>query len=613
MQNQGSSYIIVMDRRRAMSHNNIKVIPYGLADYERLVQKNCYYVDKTMYLKAVEDAGDYLFFIRPRRFGKSLFLSVMEAYYDVYYKERFAELFQATWIYEHATSERGGYLVLAFNFSAVDPAPDKTESSFLAHVQGTVLSFTRKYADYLLPDNEYFVETIKNSQSAADVLATLVRLCKDSHQKLYVIIDEYDNFANTILSTTGSEAYRTLTHGEGFFKSFFNGLKVGTSGMDAPIKRLFLTGVSPITLDDVTSGYNIGENISLDAAFNRMLGFTDRDVQQMLHYYKSAGLIRHDTEYLKEIIDRWYGNYLFSRYSPVDERLYNADMVLYFLKEYFKIQSLPDDLIDRNVRIDYGKLRHLIVVDKGRKEETAINGNFKRLLEIVETGETSAKLARGFPLEELVNSDNFTSLLFYLGLLTIERVKKDKLQLKIPNETMKQLYYDYIKQGYRETDTFDLDLSRYSDLISDMAYEGKWLPLFEYIGERMRESMSLRDLISGEKSIQAFLNVYLGLSNLYIIHGERELNKGYADLVMEPFRARYKDIPYSYLLEIKYIKGTGEKPGSSEVQRLKAEAEKQLKAYSMDEKLKKAIEPTTLIRLVLIFSGHRLVYIGEVD
>lgn len=595
-----------------MNEKKIKKIPYGLANYAQLVQTSHYYVDKTRYLKTIEDARNYVFLIRPRRFGKSLFLSVMEAYYDLLYKDKFDQLFTGTWVHDNPTAERGKYLVLPFNFSAADPTPDKVETSVLNHIRGRALSFIRKYAGYLLKDLDYFKKNIEESRSGSDILSTVIDLCKDSHRELYVFIDEYDNFANTILSTSGETAYQDLTHGDGFFKSFFNVLKVGTTGIGAPINRLFLTGVSPVTLDDVTSGYNIGENVSIDPAFNQILGFTESEVRQMLEYYKSEGLIKHETPYLLEIIAEWYGGYLFSEHSIEDERLHNSDMVLYFLKEYFKIHSIPGDLIDRNVRVDYGKLKHLILVDKGKSKR--INGNFSKLKEIIEKGETSAKIAKGFPLEELADTENFTSLLFYLGLLTIEGAEKGKVQLKIPNETVKRLYYDYIKRGYGETELFDLDLSRYSDLMADMAYDGTWEPLFDYIAGRMRGSMGLRDLMIGEKSIQAFLNVYLGLSNLYIVHPEKELNKGYADIVLEPFLAAYEGIKYSYLLEIKYIKASDKnKSAESRLRQLKEKAELQLKRYSIDDKFKKSIKSTTLVKLVLIFRGHELIHISDVD
>jgi hypothetical protein len=595
-----------------MKDTKIKKIPYGVANYELLVQQNSYYVDKTTFLPVVEEAGNYLFFIRPRRFGKSLFLSVMEAYYDVFYKDRFEEFFQGTWIYDHPTEERGKYLVLSLNFSVVEPDPKKMETSFHNHIQDEAVGFIQRYSDHLSAnrDLDYFTEKIKYSQSATDILSTLLHLCKGAQQELYVLIDEYDNFANTILSTVGEDAYWDLTHGPGFFRSFFNALKKGTSGTGAPISRSFITGVSPITMDDVTSGYNIGNNVSTEPYFNRLLGFTQDDVIEMIEYYRSKGLITHPSDYLMEIMTQWYGNYRFSKKDDV--RLFNSDMVLYFLDHYMKGKELPDDLIDRNVRIDYGKLRHLIIVDRDKTKPPTPNGNFSKLKEIIEEGSTSSKIVKGFPLEELKEPENFKSLLFYLGLLAIKGPEKNKLRLEIPNETVKRLYYDYIKDAYRETGIFNLDLDKYANLMTDMAYDGKWRPLIEFITGRMKESMSLRDLVTGEKSIQAFLNVYLGLSDLFIIHREKEMNKGYADMVMEPFLARYEGIKYAYILEIKYVK-SGVSPGDAKVRQLKSGAEEQLKSYSIDEKFKKTIEKTNLIKIVLIFSGHELVDMVDVN
>ena len=592
-----------------MTDKKIKQIPYGVASYDRIIAKNGYYVDKTMYLAEIENAGDYLFFIRPRRFGKSLFASVMEAYYDVYYKDRFEELFKGKWIHENPTKERGTYLVLKFNFSVVDPAPDKVDTSFLHHIKSKALLFLDKYADYLEKGEKYFKQIIEKSTSASDILSSLGDLCKKSHQKSYAIIDEYDNFTNTILSTLGEKAYYDLTHGEGFFRSFFSVLKGGTDGMEAPFTRLFLTGVSPVTLDDVTSGFNIGKNISLQPDFNRMLGFTTDDVIEMIEYYRSNSMIDHPTDYLLKIMTEWYGNYRFSKKD--EKKLFNSDMVLYFLDHYMLGKELPDNLIDRNVRIDYGKLRHLIIVEKGKNKN--FNGNFQRLKEIIEKGETSGELQEGFPLEELVDENNFISLLFYFGLLSIVRSELNEQVLEIPNETIRRLYYDYIKKGYEDTGIFSLNLSMYSHLMKEMASGGKWEPLLHYITGQMQESMGLRDLITGEKSIQAFLNVYLGLSDLYIIHSEKEMNKGFADIVMEPFLARYPGVKYSYIIEIKYIKPQkGQKRDPAKIDQLKAEAEEQLKKYGADGKFKKNLEKTTLIKLVLIFSGHRLVHMGKV-
>ena len=597
-----------------MSELEVKKIPYAITDYDLMRRGNYYYVDKTRYIPIIEDTGRYLFFIRPRRFGKSLFLAVLHGYYDVYYKESFDELFKDTLIHTHPTAERGSYLVLPFNFSAVDPAHDKIETSFLNHIQGRADSFARKYSDFLGKDKDPLLGKIESSRSGSDILSMIAKLCDDAQQKLYVIIDEYDNFANTILTTSGKDAYEDLTHGEGFFRSFFNVLKTGTTGIEAPITRLFITGVSPVTLDDVTSGFNIGDNISLDPAVNSMIGFTGAEVREIIDYYHSAGYLKHEPGYLLELLTKWYGNYIFSEHSLPGQQLFNSDMVLYFLKEYFKIQTIPNDLIDWNVRIDYKKLRHLIILDKG--ETKTANGNFSRLKQIIEEEEIAANLVKGFPVEKLTHTENFLSLLFYFGLLSIKEktLENQELVLKIPNETIRRLFYDYIKEGYEETGVFSLDLYTYNRLIHAMAVKGEWEPLLKYICGRLRESMSLRDLITGEKSIQAFLNVYLGLSNLFIIHAEKELNKGYADIVMEPFVAVYEGLNYSYVLEIKYIKPEGKrkkKPASEIMEKLKIQAKEQLRNYSIDEKFRKSMDKTRMIKLALIFYGSDLVYMGE--
>ncbi len=248
-----------------------KKVPYGLSDYEKIVREGYYYVDKTSYLRTLEEVGSYLFFIRPRRFGKSLFLSMMETYYDVSKADRFDLFFRNTHIHRDPTPERNQHLILKFNFAAVDPHRGNIEASFLNNVKTIIRSFLQKYSDHLpSTDKEEFRKEIGGMTSAADVLFRAIHLCKGANRKIYIIIDEYDNFANTILANAGGEAFEDLTHGEGFFRAFFNVVKDGATGSGAPISRLFITGVSPVTMDDVTSGFNIGMNISLDLAFNEM-------------------------------------------------------------------------------------------------------------------------------------------------------------------------------------------------------------------------------------------------------------------------------------------------------------------------------------------------------
>jgi hypothetical protein len=591
--------------------HDLKKIPYGVSDFDDFRKRNLYYVDKTRYIRDIEEKGKYLLFIRPRRFGKSLFLGILQVYYDIYFKDRFDYFFSGTDIHRDPTAARNSCLVFKLNFSLVNPDLSLVEGSFLNYIQESASDFVMKYGKLLDIDTAKAESEFNSRKSASDVMVTLLKYCKRKAQKIYVIIDEYDNFANTILSEAGEKEYTKITHGTGFFRSFFNVVKGGTTDTEAPISRLFMTGVSPITPDDVTSGFNIATNISLDLDIDKILGFTATEVETMIEYYRQTGKIRHSTPGLMSIMNQWYNHYKFAFRS--NSEVFNTVFVLYFLQEYLKESRIPDQLIDNNARIDYMKLRYLIISDKKGTPQT--NGNFSKLRQIMENDTLHSTIVDRFPIVNLVRPENFLSLLYYFGLLTITGIdEENKAILKIPNESIKRLYYDYIKETYEETGILTLDLSKYEDLMKEMAFMGKWKPLIHYLVKQMETSMGIRDLITGEKGIQAYLNVYLGLSALYLVYSEKELKKGYADLVLEPFLAQYPGLKYSYLIEIKYIKPQAKKeeltPGK--IERIKEEAGAQLNRYSRDEKFKKAIGHTTLKKAVLIFCGTRLESQSEV-
>ena len=442
-------------------------------------------------------------------------------------------------------------------------------------------------------------------------MGSLLNYCLGKEKKLYVIIDEYDNFANTILSSSGRQSYHDITHGEGFLRSFFNVVKGGTTGSGAPISRLFMTGVSPITLDDVTSGFNIGTNISLDDDINEILGFNITEVEAMIEYYRQTGKIHHSNSELMDIMGQWYNHYRFSLDSECE--VFNTILVLYFLREYLKKSRIPDELIDNNARIDYNKLRHLIVIDK--EGVTQANGNFSKLLHIIGAGDIHSTIEKSFPAENIADTDNFVSLLYYFGLLTIRGIDDENTPvLAIPNEAIKRLYYDYIHDTYKETGVLKLKTDTYKTLIRGMAYKGKWEDLITFIAGCMETALSLRDLMTGEKAHQVFWNAYLGLGNLYTIYSEREMKQGFCDLFLVPTLAQNPNIKYSYLIELKYIKPSEyEKEDAAEkVKTLHAEAAEQLDRYSQDDKVLETIGPTTLKKLILIFSGNRLVHHSEI-
>lgn len=597
-----------------VNEKELKRIPYGVSDFKDFYDCNLYYVDKTHFIKIIEDKGKYLLLNRPRRFGKSLFLAVLHAYYDIAYKDQFDSLFNGTYIHNNPTSQRNSYMVLKFNFSSVDSNISNVEKAFLSNIRDSSCNFIDKYHDLLEIEAGEVKNKLEAAESPAILLNTLFRYCSGKKNKLYVIIDEYDNFANTILTTSGQDIFKKITHGEGFFRAFFNTLKSGTSEMNAPVSRLFISGVSPITLDDVTSGFNIATNISLHPDLSDIMGFTAKEVEILIEYYRHTGKIKHSTKELMDIMGQWYNHYRFSTQSA--EEVFNTVHIWYFLQEYLLTSIIPQELIDSNARIDYNKLRHLIFIDKEGKKET--NGNFLKLRHILETGTAQTYIKKSFPVETLTESENFYSLLYYFGLLTIKGISPSGLALLgIPNEFVKHLFYDYFKETINEAYLFHIDMGIFSNLLEDMAFKGYWEPLVKYIGERMENSLGLRDLMTHEKAHQVFWNAYLGLGKIYNVYSEKELNQGYADLLLEPLSSQNLGIKFSYIIEIKYIKPSelqklAKEDIEKKIQNLCNEASIQLDKYSHDERFKKAIHPSSLKKLILVFSGNRLIHYSEV-
>jgi hypothetical protein len=579
-----------------------KRIPYGVADYGRLRRENAYYVDKTHYIPRIEAAPFYLFCIRPRRFGKSLWLSVLQHYYDVNQADNFDLLFGETYIGQHPTPDRNSYLILFFNFALVNPAVDKVEASFEANGREEIGSFLRRYAQFF---SEAERQSIMEAANVESQLRRIFTYATEKQLKIYLLIDEYDNFANTILTTHGQKAYHELTHGSGFFRYFFNLLKGTTAGQIAGLTRLFITGVSPVTMDDVTSGFNIGTNISTDSRFNEMIGFTEAEVQTMLQEYQVVGWLRLPIPSTMELLKEWYNNYLFG--EEAETAMFNSDMVLYFLNAAEKRTKLPLQLIDQNIRIDYGKLRHLMAIDR------RLNGNFSLLKKIIEEGSTTSPINASFPLEQLLNPENFISLLYYFGLLTMAGTRDGSPLLRIPNRTVKDLMYGYLRSAYADVEVFKLDVWRLSRLLDDMAYRGDWRPFFDYLNEQIGQQASVRDHLHGEKVIQGFLIAYLNVTHNFLTWSEREMGGGFVDLYLEPFLARYPEIKYGYLIELEHISETqfNKKGFDQSLAAEKAEAEEQLRQYADDARIQQVAQQVTVKKLVLIYKGWELVYAEE--
>ena len=569
-------------------------IPYGWADFRAIRLENRLYVDKTHFVHALEEER-YAFFIRPRRFGKSCWVSLLDNYYNRTRAADFEAVFGGTHLGRHPTENRHRYVVLRFNFSAFKNALETLEYHFEEYCQLIVRHALERNAD-LFP--EAARQHIRSSDSVNGQLNELFLYAGDHGIPLYVLIDEYDNFANTVLAYHGEEAYQSFTHGGGFYRNFFATLKDGAGQSGGGLERMFITGVSPITMDDVTSGFNIGKNISLHPEFNDLLGFTEEEVRNLLEMYRDYGVFSQDVEAALAVMREWYNGYRFAKNAQGD--LYNTDMVLYFLDESIPNRGMPDELIDTNVRIDYGKLRHLLTVNR------QLNGNFDLLRHIIGEQTAESNIQLSFPLDRLDRRENFLSLLHYFGLLSIRDVAHGVPRLGIPNQTVKRLMYGYLRDAYDDVGVFSVDVYTFSRLMRQMAYEGAWQPVLDFLRDALAEQTGIRDYMDGEKVIHGFVAAHLSMIDQFMLHSEHELNKGYADLYLEPFVAQYSDMGYGYVLELKYLKRS-ETLDESLVADKVQEAVLQVRSYLADPSLRRRYPSVQHLGLAMVFHGWELV------
>ncbi|KPA17896.1 putative AAA-ATPase [Candidatus Magnetomorum sp. HK-1] len=577
---------------------NIKKIPYGEADYGKVIRKNMFYVDKTRFIHELENLPSFIFLIRPRRFGKSLWINLLQYYYDINMKDKFDELFKNTYVGQNPTPDKNSFLTIAFNFSMVNPSINNVQTYFEKYILRVIEDFLERYHSYF---NKNEILKINSFSLIEEKLQEIFFICSRKTLEVYMFIDEYDNFTNTILTTSGTKAYTGLTHGEGQFRHFFNLLKGLTSMPNAGLSKLFITGVSPVTMDDVTSGFNIGTNISLDGNINEFMGFTESEVRSLLNYYHKEGLLTLDIEFSIDLMKKWYNNYTFS--SDANTQLFNTDMILFFIQKAIIRKSIPEKLIDQNIKIDYKKLRYLVTIDN------QLNGNFSRLKDITFDNEITSDIVDSFPVEEITNQENFVSLLYYFGLLSIKGIKDGHFLLKIPNITVQKLMYEYIRNGFKDVDIFKVDISLLSKHIRDMAFRGDWKPFFQFLSDQIDRQTSIRDYLNGEKVIQGFLLAYLNVTDFYITQSESDMNKGFSDIFMEPFISKYHDLQYSYLIELKYI-SRNDYSEKKQLEKIK-DAKKQLNQYSKSERIIKSIGNTKLKKIILVYKGWELDYCEE--
>ena len=514
----------------------VKLLPYGVADFVTVIEQNLYYVDKTMFIPELEKQPRNLFFIRPRRFGKSIFLSMLYSYYDCTQSHKFQSLFGNLWIGQHPTPLQGKYQVLFLDFSQITGNIDKLETKFNSYLSINLDAFVRQYSEYYQAE----MEEILAQEDFEEKMELIFKAAKAHQYHLYLIIDEYDNFTNVILNERGENVYHAITHADGFYRDVFKKFK-------GNFERIFMMGVSPVTLDDVTSGFNIGWNISIKPEFDEMLGFSTTDVVEMFTYYKEHGSIPADSDIDAIVNDMkpWYDNYCFAKQELKKKtRMFNCDMVLYYLRNYMDAGCPPEEMIDPNTRTDYGKMKKLLQFDK-------LDGERKGIIrKIAEEEQIVTQLYESFSAYQIPKAEIFPSLLFYYGMLTIKGTRGSKLILGIPNNNVRKQYYGYLEEEYQAKAY--VDVNQLTDYYYDMAYDGKWEEGLRFMADAYAKVSSVRDGIEAERNLQGFFMAYLNLNDYYITAPELELNHGYCDFFLLPDLTHYAS-QHSYILELKVL------------------------------------------------------------
>jgi hypothetical protein len=557
-------------------------LPYGNSDFHDIRTGNFFYVDKTNYIEKLEQLNaKYLFFIRPRRFGKSLFLSMLEHYYDLNKKNDFERLFGDLYIGQHPTERRNQYFILYLDFSGLNTSGRaELERTFLEAFKKAVIRLLNMYSMHFR-DSSILREEVKQSQDLRSVWDVLFGAVEQSAYKIYLIIDEYDDFTNDIIGMGDGLFYREIIRTSGFVRSFYKTVKIGTKRV---IDRIFITGVSPIMLDDLTSGFNISKNLTMHPMFGEMLGFTEEEVRGIVAQFES----NIDPEVLMDELRSNYNGYLFHEEGKV--RMYNPDMILYFFDEWSTLGYFPKQLLDENVKIDYTRLRRLIANEQNRSQ----------LVEIIANEQVTARIISRFSFDNMYDKKNFVSLLFYMGLLTIQRARYDRqVELVIPNYVIKMVLWEYFGSMLEEMTGLKYDIvESLSDAVREMAVKGNIQPFIAFIGEKIR-GISYRDTLD-EQFIKGILLVFLGLTDTYRVISEREVETGYPDLLLKKgsvYGADGPEVKVEWVLELKYIKTENR----NQLKWVRKEALEQLQRY-MESREMMARRPN-LKAVALIFIG----------
>lgn len=555
-------------------------LPYGISNYEEIIRDGYEYVDKTEYIEKLENLSEKrIMFLRPRKFGKTLFTSVLENYYDVKKADKFEELYGNTYIGKNPTENKNKYYILRFNFSGIDTSTvESTINGFKNEVLSSIQVFVSKYSI------DFYVNW---EQEAENVLDNLIKSfgVQRGNEKIYVIIDEYDHFANELLGFA-PDKFRDLVSKNGKVRKWYEILKKGT---ETVIDRIFITGVAPITLDSLTSGFNIGKDITQDVEFNEMMGFTKEELIEMLDRQE---INKEEQEEILPIMKNNYDGYKFS--IGANKQIYNSNMCLYFLTDYVRLGEIPSRLIDMNIASDYSKLGNML--------DLCVGENKEEILERTISGEgIASEITEKFnPAIEFTEKD-MISMLYYLGYLTIAGEEFGYPKLKIPNIVMKEIYSDYFIKAIKKVINVNIN-ENYVQITKEIAQDGKIDKILELLKTYIN-NLSNRDLIKFDEKYVKLIFYCISMNlNLYRVKSEMEVQREYPDLLLIP--KQKPEEYYSVMIEFKYLK----KEEKNKLEEKQKEAKEQIKEYSKFEEIKSLHK----LRKYTVVAVNDEIYIEEI-
>ena len=576
----------------------MRQIPYGQINFESIMKDNCIYVDKTQYIEKLESSQNLktTVYLRPGRFGKSLFTSMLDYYYAIDRSEKFEELFGNLYIGKHPTENKNKYYILKLDFSGLD-VDSETSLEYMKEI------FNKKVIlginDF---ENRYQIQVnYEDSISPAETIGKLfVEFRKQKpNEKIYILIDEYDNFTNGILKGN-AEKFLSIVSGEEFVKGFYATIKENI-GLGT-VERFFATGIAPVTLDSMTTGFNIATDITRNPLFTSMIGFTEQEVIEIIKEVLSEKKEEEQKE-IYEIMKKYYDGYRFSELN--EEHTFNSTLVMYYLNNYVQTGLPPTQILDMNIAANFTKLGNLLTL-KGNSASKEI------LTKAIQNKPIQGTIINKFELSEMpVDDQVIQSLLFYFGYLTIgENVTNTIIKYKIPNQVMSGIYNEYFLYLIQKSGV-EINTTKIQEAALELAFEGKINKICNIVEEYLSYVGNISWQRYDEKYVQSYMHAILGLNDMFNVYLEYNVQHNrYIDVAV--FKRENSGIKYQAIIELKYIKkedAKTEENKQKEIERKRKEALEEIQAYSQDKRLPQE----NMKKFIVIYVGEKLELLEEVN